>query len=294
MMYQQAQRKLLKRSFFRAGPDHRHQLSGVVPDFPTIRQWFNFRSIEIGHWVTRNEQEQAAGWFFDALSDLCQILAGRPLSFEERLLLNQQLISLRGTLALQYGTGGRPGVSAHYAPAQRAFALAKNAGPGSIAHEWFHAFDHYIASKAFTQPRQHFGSRLWMQEVPIDHPLNHLLANCYRSVLLAGPGRSSDLFRRSADIDAQLNTHYFSQPEELLARAFEAYVQDAGIKNLFLVKGTLRSHEAQLGLYPTAEERSLINQAFETYFRALCESLLGNGSPESARRPVKRATADNM
>ncbi|MAS25233.1 MAG: hypothetical protein CMI08_12960 [Oceanospirillaceae bacterium] len=275
---------LLKRAFYRAGPDHRALLGGVIPDFLTIRQWFDFRGVEIGKWVTQAEQEQAAALFFDALSDLSGILAGTWLNAEDNLLLGQQIISLRGTLALQYGKGGRPGVSAHYSPLERSFALAKNAGPGSIAHEWFHAFDHYIAGKVFGSGHKKtaFGSRLWLDNKPLQpHRLNSLLAQCYAAVLLDQEGRGpSDMFRASAAQDKKHGMLYFSQPEEMCARAFEAFVQDAGIKNAFLVKGTQKSEEAKLGLYPQQLQRARINMAFQNYFSKLTAALLQNAKRE--------------
>ncbi|MBC7183835.1 MAG: hypothetical protein H5U30_09745, partial [Marinobacter sp.] len=217
----------MDRSFYRRGPDHR---AGAPVTFLDVRRRFQFRSIEIGRWVTEPEKQRSASLFYDALCDLMTILGG-----------TESLVSLRGTLALQYGIGGRPGVSAHYTPATRSFALAKNAGPGSIAHEWFHAFDHYIADKLFplTAPGD-FGSRLWLtREDAINHPLNERLQTCYRAVLLDATGHQpSDLFRQSAKADKAAGVHYYSQPEELCARAFEAFVQDAPSKNAFLVKGT--------------------------------------------------------
>lgn len=270
-----------QREFYRSGPDHQALLGGVIPDFLTIRQLFEFRSVEIGRWVTQKEQERAAGLFFDALCDLCQILAGGLMPTSKLLKVRRQLISLRGTLALQYGSGGRPGVSAHYSPLQRSFALAKNAGPGSIAHEWFHAFDHYIADKAFATgvlaPGQ-FASSLWLfsekKNILIDHRLNHLLANCFKAIMLSEDGETpSDLCNASVQQDKKQGSHYFSQPEEMCARAFEAFVQDAAIKNNFLVKGTKESAEAKLGLYPQGRQRQLINQAFGQYFSALIQGL---------------------
>ncbi|MEC7816697.1 MAG: CLCA_X family protein [Pseudomonadota bacterium] len=233
--------------------------------FLDVRRRFQFRSVEIGRWVTEPEKQRSAVQFYNALGDLMANLGG-----------TETLISLRGTLALQYGIGGRPGVSAHYTPATRSFALAKNAGPGSIAHEWFHAFDHYIADKLFpsTQPGE-FGSRLWLtREDPIAHPLNDRLQACYRAVLLDPTGNQpSDLFRQSAKADKAAGVHYYSQPEELGARAFEAFVQDGPQRNSFLVKGTLESDEAKLGLYPQGSERQRINQAFSTYFQSLGAAL---------------------
>lgn len=251
-----------QRQFYRQGPDHR---AGQEIDFVELRRRFDFRSIELGRWVTEKERRRAAGLFYDALCDLMLILQGPEM-----------LVSLRGTLALQYGTGGRPGVSAHYDPSRRAFALAKNAGPGSIAHEWFHALDHYLADKVFSDaPAGLFASSAWLEDAtPVVHPLNDRWFGLMKAILLDESGREpSQLFRCSAQVDKQLNTHYYSRPEEVCARAFEAYVQDAAVKNHFLVKGTRESPEAQKGLYPRDQDRLRINQAFTEYFHRLGAAL---------------------
>ena len=252
--------------YYRNGPNH---AAGEHIDFVRVRRRFDFCSIEIGRWVTRAERERAAGLFYDALCDLMLILQGP-----------EPLISLRGSLSLQYGIGGRPGVSAHYNPASRRFSLAKNAGPGSIAHEWFHAFDHYIASKSIMGASQRtFASRAWLDNAPlVEHPLNSLLFDCFNAILLDTSGQQpSALFNASAAADRQLNTLYYSQPEELCARAFEAFVQDAAIKNGFLVKGTKATKEAELGLYPQGAQREQINAAFSCYFRTLGAALRRQG-----------------
>jgi hypothetical protein len=121
-----------------------------------------------------------------------------------------------------------------------------------------------------------FASALWLQnESPIEHPLNALLGECFKAILLSVDGNDpSPLFITSAAQDKALNIHYYSQPEELCARAFEAFIQDAVIKNAFLVKGSKESAEAQLGLYPHDEQRRTINLAFSRYFSALSQALL--------------------
>lgn len=251
-----------KKRFYRQGPDHRQ---GAEVDFVDIRRRFDFRSIQLGRWVTKAERERAAGLFYDALCDLMLILQGPEL-----------LVSLRGTLGLQYGTGGRPGVSAHYDPTQRIFALAKNAGPGSIAHEWFHALDHYLADKVFSDaPSGMFASSAWLKDAtPVVHPLNDRFVRCLQAVLLAPDGESpSEQFRCSAAMDRQLKVVYYSRPEEMCARAFEAFVQDSRIKNGFLVKGTRESDEARAGLYPRGDQRQRVNAAFADYFARLGRAL---------------------
>lgn len=63
------------------------------------------------------------------------------------------------------------------------------------------------------------------------------------------------------------------EPEELCARAFEAFVQDAACKNEFLVNGTRESEEARVGLYPQGAQRERINRAFQDYFSNLGRAL---------------------
>ncbi|GGY61873.1 CLCA_X family protein [Marinobacter zhanjiangensis] len=252
----------MPRSFYRSGPDHR---GGATVTFLDVRRRFQFRTVEIGRWVTEPEKQRSATLFYDALCDLMTILGG-----------TETLISLRGNLALQYGIGGQPGVSAHYTPATRSFALAKNAGPGSIAHEWFHAFDHYIADKLFEDTRKgEFGSTLWLtRDNAISHPLNDRLQACYKTILLNEADTApSELFRQSAKADKAAGVQYFSRPEELCARAFEAFVQDANCKNEFLVKGTRESEEARMGLYPQGEQREAVKSAFLDYFCNLGRAL---------------------
>ncbi len=109
--------------FYRNGPSHR---DGADVSFQDIRKLFNFSTITVGRWVTKEEQQIAANLFFDALYDLVAILN-----------VNEQVLSLNGSLSLAFGSGGQKHSSAHYNSAKRQLALAKNAGAGALAHEWF-------------------------------------------------------------------------------------------------------------------------------------------------------------
>ncbi len=233
--------------------------------FVTVRRRFEFRNIEVGRWVTAPERDRAAGRFHQALCDLMTVLNGP-----------ETLISLRGTLGLQFGIGGRPGVAAHYIPATRQLALAKNAGTGALAHEWFHAFDHYMGTRAFRDPGKFgFASSAWLSSASRKvHPLNDRLNHCFQAILLNEDGTEpSQLFRTSQQADADLKVLYYARPEELCARAFEAFVEDSQPRNDFLVRGTVYSDEAKAGLYPEGEQRQHINGAFQKYFHALGAAL---------------------
>lgn len=247
----------LHKAYFRNGVSHR---DGADVSFNDIRKLFNFASITVGRWVTPAEQQLAANLFFDALYDLIDILQ-----------VNEQVISLNGSLSLAFGHGGQKHTSAHYSPAKRQLALAKNAGGGTLAHEWFHGFDHYIAGKVFSvSPTGHFASQAWLDNASVQpHPLNDLLCECFSTLFLDPTNGPSPYLIRSIEADRALKMYYYAMPQEMAARAFEACIQDHAIKNAFLVQGTKKSAEARLGIYPHGSLRNQLNQQLMLYFYQL-------------------------
>ncbi|RUO20844.1 hypothetical protein CWE08_07010 [Aliidiomarina iranensis] len=251
------------RSFYRNGPDHRR---GENVSFRDIVQQFYFYRIKIGRWVTAEEEQVSANLFFDALCDLQQILAVPPA-----------VISMNGEVALTFGCGGQLGASAHYQPSGRILALTKNAGGGSLAHEWFHAFDHYIAQKLFpaVKSSRAFASSTWLQRDDYHpHALNQLLHKAYRTQFLNKEGDAANGFvTHCQKIDAANKSLYFSLPEELAARGFEKAIQTLPQKNHFLVSGCLQSETALAGLYPASDLNRELQSAWLTYFSALGNAL---------------------
>ncbi|MBR9791496.1 MAG: hypothetical protein GYB58_07075 [Gammaproteobacteria bacterium] len=249
-------------NFYRNGPSHR---DGADVTFNDIKKIFGFRTVTIGNWVTREEQQIAANLFFDALCDLMDILA-----------VPERVLSLNGTLSIAFGKGGQKHCSAHYNARTRTLALAKNAGAGSLAHEWFHAFDHFISPRLFKKAtHENFASALWLQSYQTrDHALNVLLENCYQHIFLKPNSDAlSDLFNQSVKADRALRSIYYATPQEMCARAFEASIQDNPIKNAFLVQGTKQTMEATIGIYPRGQQRNIISQHFYKYFSALGRAL---------------------
>ncbi|PKM20141.1 MAG: hypothetical protein CVV11_01095 [Gammaproteobacteria bacterium HGW-Gammaproteobacteria-15] len=253
----------IQRQYYRNGPPHR---GGADVSFADLVKIFGFNSIHIGRWVTADELQLAANLFFDAFCDLQQLLQVPP-----------QVISLNGSLALTFGIGGQPGVCAHYQPQGRILALAKNAGGGSLAHEWFHAFDHYIASKMFgnNATRNQFSSRCWLQhKTIIPHYFNSLLDGAYKKLFLSADGNSSsDFFNHCRRLDAAQKRLYLAMPEEMAARAFEKVLQMQSLKNSFLVSGTLKSKAAELGVYPDNRLSTELAGLWLQYFRLLGQGL---------------------
>ena len=258
-----ANKSRLHKSYFRNGDNHR---SGADVSFKDIVKLFGFRGVEIGKWVTKQEQQLAANLFFDALSDLMDILQVPP-----------EVISLRGTLALAFGTGGQKHASAHYNSAKRQLALAKNAGGGALAHEWFHAFDHYISSKVFAinRPNQ-FATEIWLNDIQdiSPHVLNEQIDTLFKVIFLNEDGSGpSHLVARSIEADTIRSTFYYARPQEVGARAFEAAIQSHSIKNAFLVQGTKQSDEAKFGLYPQGDVLRDISTNVHRYFFTLGQAL---------------------
>ncbi|MFM2483070.1 CLCA_X family protein [Celerinatantimonas sp. YJH-8] len=249
--------------YSRRGPDYRFN-SNVT--FGEIKRQFGFASIRLGRWVNAKEQQLGANLIFDALADLAFILNVPP-----------QTIGLRNQLHLAFGSDGAPDAKAHYQPSRKTLALAKNAGGGALAHEFWHAFDHYIRPHLYPNSSQTLATQAWQEsnEAP-SHPLNQKLLALLNDALLndsrEGP---SSLLADAMQLDRQAGSFYFSQPTEVLARAFEAYIQDSPIiYNNFLVSGSKRSQLAQAGAYPQGKLRALLNHRFTDYFSLLGTALI--------------------
>lgn len=251
--------------YYRNGKHHR---SGADVSFADIVKIFGFKTAHVGNWVSKVEQQVAANLFFDALCDLVDILK-----------VPETVISLRGTLSIAFGTGGNKYSCAHYNSTKRQLSLAKNAGGGALAHEWFHAFDHYICSKMYQDaPAYVFASETWLNEslIEIPHPLNDSLSKIFAHMFFKGgieQGVMSDVLATSIAIDKRNKTFYFARPQEIAARCFESVIQHHPIKNSFLVAGTQQSKEAKLGLYIDREERSHLSTLILSYFSTLGQAI---------------------
>lgn len=247
--------------YHRNGPDYRFN-SDV--SFTDIQAQFGFATIRLGRWVSPVEQQLAANLIFDALADLSLILNVPPV-----------VIGLRGSLHLAFGTDGNINAKAHYQPGKRTLALAKNAGGGALAHEFWHAFDHYIRLHLYPQSRCLLASEAWLSEQDYaHHPLNDALMAIFDTALLASDQKGPSVYLAHAiALDKKANSYYFSQPSEALARAFEAFIQDNSIRNNFLVSGTKQSKLAKVGGYPSAPLRARLNDKFACYFNFLGHAL---------------------
>ena len=97
---------------------------------------FGFRGGEFGNWNKGGDGQAALNHAYDALHDFADALGVSP-----------KALSLNGELAIAFGArghGGAEAAAAHYEPGHQVINMTKIKGAGSLAHEWFHAFDHYL------------------------------------------------------------------------------------------------------------------------------------------------------
>jgi hypothetical protein len=120
--------------------------------------------------------------------------------------------------------GSQKHSSAHYNAATRTLALAKNAGTGSLSHEWFHSFDNFITNRFIKSAKiNEFASAVWLEHKEIiQHPLNGYLGDCFRYIFLDSNNSDqlSPLFINSVNADKAVGAYYYSMPQEVSARAF--------------------------------------------------------------------------
>lgn len=220
----------------RSGPDYRQGRPVSPREFMDT---FKPYGVEFGHW--QDNRQGALDQAYDALRDLATTV-GIPA----------EAIGFGGRLGLAFGARGHGKAAAHYEPNRCAINLTKTAGAGCLAHEWFHAYDHE-ASGGRAAYRGNSGGAY--TQTPA---LGRL------AVTLRGLG----MYRRARAADRQRSKPYWSEPHEMAARAFEAWVRSR-VENDYLANIRTPSEFDRPGdcyPYPLAEEMPTIDAAFRSLF----------------------------
>lgn len=251
---------------------------------------FGFHGVEFGLWNSQAERQRLLDKAWDGLMDLAGVLGVPP-----------KALSLDGQLSLAFGARGNGGfASAHYEYGHAVINLTKRGGAGCLAHEWFHALDHYLGRKSgyassvrtvladggtgyvVPSPEKATYSGQWSRPFARYQPFGNLFDDAWDSLRRAVYGRrlSSDYYQHAAELDRGRRQAYWAKPQEMLARAFEAWVEDSieaqGRRSEFLVNGTRRA-VGDITPYPEGLERSELAAAFRE-FAGCTASLLNNGA----------------
>lgn len=109
---------------------------------------FGFKGVNFGNWMktpaARAEAQLHLNHAFDSFHDLAEILGIPP-----------KAISLNGMLGIAIGAQGSGHYAAHFVPGVNEINITRTRGAGSVAHEWWHAVDHYYATLAGLATREY-------------------------------------------------------------------------------------------------------------------------------------------
>jgi hypothetical protein len=263
----------------RVGQDHRNS-GDVTPE--QFGEAFGFRGVQFGNYVEGPRRQADLNRAYDSLMDMAAVLGVPPRS-----------LSLDGKLGLAFGargSGGKDAAAAHYEPGQVVINLTKNAGAGSLAHEWWHALDNYFGKKD--------GSGRYLSATPdgvgdVRPQMRAAFAQIKRTLA------NIPMTARSKALDKRRSKPYWSTEHELSARAFESYViaklNDQNFSNDYLAN-VVPSMEWVLNEepsypYPLADELPAVREAFDKFFDTIESRETDRGTTElfSAADPMRTA-----
>lgn len=244
----------------RIGNAWRADGGNVSPE--TFSAKFGFRGVQFGNYVEGDRRQSDLNESHDAFLDLAAALGMAP-----------RAVSLAGGLGMAFGARGRGGDAiAHFEAGQVVINITKTRGPGSLAHEWFHAFDNFAARVNETGRTD---TRADAYQSASMKPAAHLPADVVAAFATLRRVIGSGTFaERSDKLDCARAKAYYGTTIEKAARAFEIYVADrlaeTGVFNDYLV-----NVDKQTGgeAYPTADEMAGgIAAAFDAIFTAMKNS----------------------
>lgn len=282
---------MLEVSSERVGEDYRN---GKNVDNAMLMETFGVNGITYGNWVSGPERQAKLNATYDAFLDLAHLLGIPP-----------RAISLNGSLGFQFGASGVGRYSAHYRLNDVSINLTRKKGDGSLAHEWWHALDHYFM-------RAHAGMNM---EHASNHTKSRIAPSSARRTEDGGlqydyqhstPGMNEDAgqafaelvhaIQRSkyADRSAAMGKQYWGSNTEMTARAFQTYMvkkaKDAGVLNEYLSAYQSKEVFSEIdreffestGIdrypYPTDAEMEKFAALFDRFFAALTHVRQENGN----------------
>ena len=225
---------------------------------------FGFRGGEFGNWVSQEERQKCLDFGYNALKDLAVLLDCQDKD-----------ISLGGNLNIAFGARGRGRALAHYEPMRQVINLTRLKGAGSLAHEWFHALDHYYSyvdrpddkpMDLYSDTHRNFGRN--------HQPFDELINTMKYKYTPEGRRIDTDFYTGSKKMDKSYRSSghgYWSSDCEMLARAFSCYIEDK-MKERGIQSDYLSNHADCYGDgVPYEDERKVINEHFDAFFDDLRE-----------------------
>ena len=244
----------------REGVDYRGGRDVTPQDF---LDEFGFRGVEFGNWVPQAERQLYLNKTYDAIEDLCAIIGISPKAF-----------SLGGRLGLAFGARGHGRAMAHYESGKEVINLTRMSGTGSLAHEWFHALDNYLAR----QKSGNVSDFATETHDTVRTEVGRAFSALYDKM------RSLDYHRRSQ----RAGREYWGKTVEEFARLFENYIYNKlaerqTISPVLVREDTLLDqiedeYTRNAWPYPSRAENEEMKPLFDSLFETIQEETDGNGN----------------
>lgn len=238
----------------RVGPDWRN---GQDATAERLMEEFGLRAVQFGNSLSQIQRQRWLNASFDALADLADIIG-----------MQRRWVGLGG-IALAFGSRGTGNAVAHYEPTLRTINITREKGAGSLAHEFSHGLDHRLTKTLDITYSLYATCYIQSLRGDLKTERQRAIAEPLASIrrFSLNYGETSDFLQQSMKLSWRRGAgKYWHEPEEMFARGFEAYVQDALIKlgraSPWLVYGTLEADFPQENEtpcpYPTGGEREIL------------------------------------
>lgn len=267
-------------------PDHRKGKDVTAED---LVETFGFRGVNYGNYVNARERQAHTNHAYDALMDLAGVMGIPP-----------KAVSLGGTLGLSIGKEGSGKAAAHYEPGTKIINITKGRGDGSVAHEWAHALSDSLRERlkssgrasAAQSVRSHLHTTLSLEKLKwrVDQLLRG--ETSIKNNKRKGPKGSAEAlleyeywdhpswnvkletaYKRASD---EIGKSYWGDPDEMWARAFEAWVYDRldgyspYLVSDWVADGAVTKESGYRGRpFPTGDERAAFHADFDAIKAAL-------------------------
>lgn len=233
---------------------------------------FGFRAGEFGNWNNNNDRQTNLNMSYDAFKDLAKALN-----------IKDDDIALGGKLAIAYGARGRGAALAHFEPTANVINLTKMRGAGSLAHEWGHALDLYVA-RAYNMDSLMATEASYLESRQGKAPFKELM-----HTMKYNGNEKTEYYKNAEKLDqtfSKTDQGYWRSDVELFARAFASYVHDKLPQNTsdylighseMIALDIQDGNSVQIPTSPQGKEREVINRAFDKVLEELKEKEILHG-----------------
>lgn len=266
----------------RVGPDNpKRRGRATTSDMVDV---LGMRGIEFGATVGQKERQEVLDHAFDACYDLCCVLRLPPRG-----------VSFWGRAGLAFGSRGIGGALGHFEPSHWVVHMDRSMGSGVLAHEMGHALDAALGAAGGC------GEGVMLTEAvalgwdgtDLAKLTKQVVDGCRRRP----DGRPTAFWTDACALETGRRA-YWTQPCEMFARLFEAWVHDMlakrGRRNDFLVfpgAGTAErvgdEWRVVTSAYPRGKERRDLVDLMEEYLQVAVPMMKARleGTALRAQRP---------